>query len=332
MSLWKELSTDQLYVILECKNIEKINKWLLRFANNGLEEQFHLSIVKARLKCKHALSQHEIMQSLFTVVTSEASYPAIILLAIAQATVLSLLALSILTIGTAVLTLAAGIFFYVAAYSEYKIEYESNLDDLDFSQIKLECTKEIIRRHEEPTIQNENQSSWNIKPFTKPFIFRNDNRLRRMKSALASTMLTAGSLFAIYYLMVAVVIAAFGVTTALLGPIGIGVAIGVTLAIGLYAGYKQYQSLYNNEKLAAFKEHQEHQLEKKCNLCNELRGRPQHKKLYSSQQTTESTAGQKTQKQAYFEATSNLQRRNFMNKKPIATQPAAHPTSNMRPN
>lgn len=332
MSLWKELSTEQLYKILECENIAKIYKRLKQLAEDGIAYDLERTINKIRKKYNNDLSKQQIMPTVFSILSNETSYPLIVLLTIAQAVTLGFLTLGILTIGTAIVSLAAGIFYFYTAYRENKIESQQNQDSLDFTHIKLECAKEIIRRDHELNNQHDNNATFAQITFAKPFVFKNENRLRLIKSAITTTFLTASSLFAIYYLTAAVILAAFSITTALFGPIGIGVAIGATLLIGLYAGYKQYQSLYNNEKLDAYKAHQAQQLEKKCDQCDALRGIIKHKKLHSTQSDYSHSARHKYHKLAFFESTTALQRRNFIQNEPHSPPLSDAAACRIRPN
>jgi len=223
------------------------------------------------------------------------------------------------------LTLAVGIYFYVATYKEFKRISDLNQDDLDFSHIKLACTQEIIIRHEAVNINN-NDNHAALKPFIKPFDFKNENRLRRFSSAVSTTLLTGGVLFATCYLTAAVILSTLAVTSVLLGPIGLCVAAGAALLIGAYAGYKQYQSLYNNEKLTAYKKHLDEQLLKKCKKCDELRGVRRPKKLYVRSLSDTDLAGErKAHLDPYFESTVLTQRRNFLDKRPVVATLAPEP-------
>jgi hypothetical protein len=81
------------------------------------------------------------------------------------------------------------------------------------------------------------------------------------------------TLFGTYYIGANAIIGAFGAATiasAMIGPIGLGIAIGVCLGIGLFFAYKCYQTCKENEKTKKYEKILCAQLDTKYKKCHQL--------------------------------------------------------------
>lgn len=255
MEAWKKLSDDELFFILRCEKLRHIvDKFSNRFTlDNWLED--------AREHYEADFGTSLISQSIFSSLNDAPSYSLMTLLAIIGTVSIKVFALSILTAGFSTIMLLTGVIFFIASYQEQRDEMKKARKFFDFATIKIQCAKELIRRQE---IQLGNMHVQpQLKTFEpdihlKPFVYKNSGKLQKIKPALGAGLLTATMLFGTYYLGVSAIIAAFGAAaaaTALLGPIGLGVALGAAALLGIYCGYKQYRSSVIADKIDKQQKH-----------------------------------------------------------------------------
>lgn len=274
MAIWDDLSDDELYFILECDKLKFI---YLTFDKKMPREKW---IAAARKYYQAEYNTSLISQSIFSSMNDAPSYSFMTLLSIVGTISLKVFALSFLTAGFSLVTLATAAIFFAASYNEQKNKNNQDQKFFDFAAIKIQCAEEIIRRHESLLQNTEKPISrnLNISPeieahVSRPFEYRNTSKLDKIKPAIAAGLLTATMAFGTYYLGVTAVVTAFGAVAAaaiMTGPIGIGIAAAVAIAIGIFCGIKQYQMYVLDNKIQKQQKHMEQYFHFKRNQCYEL--------------------------------------------------------------
>lgn len=274
MAIWDDLSDDELYFILECDTLKYI---YLNFEKRIPREKW---IGAARQHYQAEYNTSLISQSIFSSMNDAPSYSFMTLLSIVGTISLKVFALSFLTAGFSVVTLAAGAFFFAASYSEQKNKNQQDQKFFDFAAIKIQCAEELIKRHESFLQQTEKRVSRNFNTsaeieahVSRPFVFRNKSKLDKLKPAIAAGLLTATMAFGTYYLGMTAVVDAFGAATAaalMTGPIAIAIAATIAFAIGIFCGVKQYQMLVLDAKIQKQQKHMDQYFHFKRNQCYEL--------------------------------------------------------------
>lgn len=274
MSIWDDFSDDELFVILECDNLKEIKKKFRRKYNRECWMNY------ARQYYDVERNHQLYMESFFYSINDASNYALLTLLSILGSITLEFLPLSILTGALSVVTIATCGVFLVSAYREHQQERKKTQEDLDFIALKIQCENEIIRRKKVELAASMRNSaeitavlSQNPDIEPEPFVYKNKITLEKVRPAMGFGLLTAMMMFGTYYSGVAIIIHAFGalaISGALLGPIGIGVALGVALVIGAYCGYRHYQALVKEDRIARFQEYQKEISKDKRTECYDL--------------------------------------------------------------
>ena len=274
MSLLEELSTEDLFFILEAENKKEIVK---RFGAVTTREW--LDTHNEYIYPKKA--DNKVTQSIFSAITDAPSYPLLVLWSIIGLITLKVVTLSLLTGGLGALMLVTGGLFYVATYREQKIAAKKNDKTFQLLALKNKCAdllttqlQEKLGVEPEPDEEEEN-SALPAEP-EAPEVKPDKKWLPKIKDAVKAALMVGTTLFGTYYFGTCAIIGAFGVTavsTAMLGPIGLGAALAVTFAIGIYFGYKHYQE---NKANVAIKKQQKTiiaEIKDKTTKCNDLRNK-----------------------------------------------------------
>lgn len=274
MSIWDKLHNDELYFILERYKLKEIH---YAFREKIAYEEW---IEYSRQHYQPKLKSYKISQSLFASINEAPSYTAMTLLSLLGTVALKLFALTLFAAGTAAITVAIGIIYFVASYQEQRDADLKTQKFLDFATIKVKCAEEIIRRHN-ITLANaprhlvDDTPSMEVQhrmPLTE-FHYVNKNKLQKLKNALNPGMLVFAMLFGSFYLGATTLATAFGASAAVIamsGGIALGIAAGVALAIGAYCIYSQYQTSVNTEKREKFLRHTDNIFRHRRFECYEL--------------------------------------------------------------
>ena len=292
MSIWDKLHEDELYFIMERYKLKEI---CYAFRDKIAYADW---IEYSRQHYQPKLKSYKISQSLFASINEAPSYTAMTLLSLIGTVALKFFALTLFAIGTAAITVAIGIIYFVASYQEQRAADLKTQKFLDFATIKLKCAEEIIKRHN-ITLANaprhlvDDTTSMEVQhrlPLTE-FHYVNKNKLQKLKNALNPGMLVFAMLFGSYYLGATTLATAFGASAAVVamsGGIALGIAAGVALAIGAYCIYSQYQASINTEKREKFLRHTDnifrhrrlecYELQKKAEKCEQYHLAPSRSK------------------------------------------------------
>jgi hypothetical protein len=203
--------------------------------------------------------------SLSAILTDDApSYPLITFTTILSILTLGILPLTILTATfLAIVGTVCGTAFY-ANYTSLKHDDQKNSNYFLLHYIKLTCADELLQRHgiEVEESQYENLPSK-----------RRSSQLTYAKQALGLGAITSSIIFESYFLCANAIFAAFGFATlaaAMVTPLGIGIALGVSLLLGLYLGYQNYQASVAEQNIKANKKSYGNLLQTKVEQIKEL--------------------------------------------------------------
>lgn len=273
MSFLEKLTLEELDYILNCNKLKEINR---KFDEHITMDWIHNLRQKHKLKIKN----NRVSQSLFESLNDAPSYPIVAIWSLIGLVNLGLITLIVITVGCAALTLTSGGIFFYSTYKEKQKEMKKNNQFIDLAVLKLACAKEIINRRQNEIETLLHKSNIKLEPFKKSItpvikqsINRNPHRLTMMKNSLSVGMLTSAMLFGTYYLGISSVVAAFGASAAvsmMLGPIGLGVAIGIAAGIGIYFGYKYYQTCKRTAKINKIQKYLISEIELKTQECDKM--------------------------------------------------------------
>lgn len=301
MSIFEDLSTEDLFLILKTENTKQLKTKFGAVTTREFIQGIHHHRYPRKMTNK-------VSQSIYNAITDAPTYPLLILWSVIGLITLKVLTLSLLTGGLGTLMLVTGGIFYVATYYELKKEAQKNDKFFWHAAIRNECADVLLKR-----LRGELHNKYNLNSLDAPEIdddtdselplnLSDKKVLPRIKDAVKASLLVGSTLFGTYYFGVSSIIAAFGLTaisTAMLGPIGLGIALAVTFGIGIYFGYKQYQISKSNQTIKKIQKHKLAKLDAKIDKCNELKdrldqkpfmkiqaGTAKNKKLLTNQQTS----------------------------------------------
>lgn len=272
MAFWDKFSDDELRSILnECHSLDEIT---LAFTQVSGDDWLEYS----RKFNKRKVDFNHISQSLFATINDAPSYSIMTLLSIINIIIFKFFALSLLTAGFALITMIAATVYFAASYRDNYDEARKAERRFDFATIKIKCAEELIARQKKRV-----QYDTELKPHFHRvellahrhanYVYEDKGMLEKAKPALGACLLSANMLWT-YYLGIGTIIGAFGAaaaSAAMLGPIGIAIAIGVSVLIGIYAGYKAYQTSVNLEDTDKSLKHMSDEFEHKRQLYYILR-------------------------------------------------------------
>ena len=260
MAIWDNFSDEELLALLDCKTLKKIKR---RFRHK-VKPDLWTSFVQ-----EHDASLHfpdMIEETLFHSINDATNISLLILLTIIGNITLELIPLTILTIACSLITLPTIIIFFISSYRENNQELEKNKKEVDCIVVKMECANELTNRHKASlAAQSDNQ--------LPPFKYENKHIFAKLRKALGFCLLITSTLFGTYYSGGAILVHAFGAVTAssiMLGSVGISIAFGLALAIGIFCGYKNYQALVKKEEINKYMKYQNEVIDDKRDACSSL--------------------------------------------------------------
>ncbi len=182
---------------------------------------------------------------------------------------------SFFTLGTAItiggVLLAGSIFvmglcvvgglYFLSAYKEHtQKEHKANQTYMLLA-LKMVCEQAVLHHEHHPKVELTEEAL--MSHLALPEKLKTEagegekereaaRRWPRLKSALFAGVLTTSSLFYTYYaitLGLSLVLSGTAVVGAMVTPVGLGVVLGVLVLVGIYLGYKKYQSCKQQDAL-----------------------------------------------------------------------------------
>jgi len=267
MTILENLSTEDLFSILEAENKKEIAKRFGAVTTREWLATYNEYIYPNK-------SDSKVSQSLFSAITDAPSYPLLVLWSIIGLITLKVITLSLLTGGLGALMLVTGGLFYVATYHEQKIAAKKIDKTFELLALKNKCADLLTARLQERL--GVEASEENSLPYEPPAEKSNRKWLPRTKDAVKAALMVGTTLFGTYYFGTSAIIGAFGVTavsTAMLGPIGLGIALTITFAVGIYFGYKHYQETKANAEIKKQQKLITAEIKEKTDKCHDLRNK-----------------------------------------------------------
>lgn len=244
------LTNDCLFKMLNLNHIRNMERFFSKTESNSILNTIDRSGFPK-------IYQHKISSALFEAITDVSSYPFYILSSAILAANLSFslpILIPILCI-VSVLTLVFTAIFFLSAYLKLKKEARDMEQSLLLLSLKMTIANVLIGR----LGQN------NTMPLDHDVEMEEEVEyplLHKMKQAISAAMWMTSTLFIGYYLStpyLASALSAYAAASCLSGPIGIGIALCLTIGVGIYFGYKNYKAHKQHESAVKF----EHELSNK---------------------------------------------------------------------
>lgn len=224
-------------------------------------------------------------RAIFSAITEGPSCSLVILWSIIGLVSLSLISLSILTAVFICLLISTGAIFFYSTMRESKRENHKASKEINLLELKLICANEIFRRQKYQMAKEKiPQAALSEKVFSLNLEKPIKNKFPHLKKSIGATLMVTPMLFGTYYFVTTGILAAFGLTTIsgiLTGPIGIGIAIAAALCIGIFFGYKLYQSCIHEELFNKKIKRINKIVDYKRRICYEQKHKLSHKKSVS---------------------------------------------------
>ena len=257
MLLAENVSPQVLYALLECKRLADVPQ-ILGAQNAAFQQRIAL---RQRSQKKPSALAH----ALFTTLTdATTSYPLYTLWMIIGCISLGFISLSIVTGGVLMLTLLMAGALFFRSYQKHLKNHNKVQHNEILTRLQLEAAEKIMALAPQAV---------NLEPDPPPLQPRR-SVANTIKNFLNTAILTTTTLVGTYYLSAVAITLALGLATAataLTGPIGIGIACGVAALLGIYFGYKQYQSNKQHKNHKDSLKHLNQTLEKRTVLCEQLK-------------------------------------------------------------
>jgi len=294
MSIWDDFTDEELFTVLNCDTFKEIKRKFKNKYNGNLWSSY------ARNYYNIDHNPDFIADSFIYAINDSTSYGLMTLLFIIGSITVQLSSLVIITFVFPPITIVSGIIFLISAYFKNKRETHEVHKEFDLIALKIQCANEIINRKTatliSPLHSSKDTSAFLVKHSGNeppPFDYKNKNKMEKVRPSLSFGLMAASMLFGTYYCGIAIIIHAFGllaVSGALLGPIGVGVAVGVGLLFGAYCCYKHYQNTIKKDHVTQLKQYQNEILKYKREECGEFLEKtrnlnPQPKRLSRSSST-----------------------------------------------
>ena len=271
MTLLKSLSLDELFFLINCKNITAFNnKFGEARAKQLLNEINLLDNVEDQ--------NHKIIKSLYLAITDLPKYPLLICWTILNLVSFGIISLTLVTIMLSLFILLTGGIYFYSNYLKLNDEAEANKQLSQLTDLKLQCADLLIdyqtNEINKLKINHGSKFAWRPKIQELQVNFNDAPQyiIHKVKQSVESGIIVTTSLFQSYYLGLQTLISTSLLPiAALAGPIGIGAVLSVCLAIGIYCGYKSYQTYQKEELLKNHQNEINNMVESKCSKCNELK-------------------------------------------------------------
>jgi hypothetical protein len=257
MSIWDEFSDDELAIILECDKFSEIKRKFRRKFNRERWLAYARSYYE--LNDSPKFDPERIMLTM-----NDGNIGILTLLGIIGSIVVALIPLSIIAPILCLSTFVSSIIFYISAYREGKDKANQTVKDFDLLALKIQCAHELIQR-KQSELRHSCIDQREISRLQQAYrdqalpAFAYKSKTPKFSPTLKFGMLTSSILFGTYYCGLAITLHAFGVlaiSAAMLGVVGVSVAIGVAIVIGIFCAYKRYQAIVAQERIDQFKEYQ----------------------------------------------------------------------------
>lgn len=309
------LSDNRLFELLECENLKALQKKLNDEKFNALLTQYHLFRGK--------YNRFNLASAFFDAINDSPYYHLTSMGYIIAAIITTCFSLAIPIILISTLPVfALTAYFTFTSYKELKKENIKFDKNCLLTFIKNMACDELAKRHGNKIFTKNFQASL-AKDQNKLESPKDKNKLSRWKGTFGVILYTSSTLFATYFVAVAPMMKLLGysaLATAFSGPIGLGIALTVSL---LFAGVLAciiYRASKNNQLLNAKFEAGTKITNKKMEACLRFKENQKKPTLHDSHAVTK--------KLIHPKATSLLQKASlFVNRKRVGVQLKRHDAS-----
>ncbi|HTM63241.1 MAG TPA: hypothetical protein VL360_01920 [Gammaproteobacteria bacterium] len=264
MSIWEGLPDEELHIILDCDNLREVKKRLRRRRSVNESEWINAARMSYQVNEQEKLFIERLIYSI-----SDATSPSyLVLLSVIGSITVAFIPLTIMTAVLSAVAMSTGIFFYASSYQVRKEQRDEIRSKIDFNAIKILCADEIINRKKSLLLQPKNTMT-----DIPVFEYELDSKAQKSRDALGFGLLTSILFFGTYYSGLAILLNSFGlafIASAMLGPVGMSVALAAAIGIGILCTYVHYKAIINKDKIEKFEEFQKEQIKDKRFECDEL--------------------------------------------------------------
>lgn len=253
-TIWSQLEPHELELVINSYDYRSMMMTLK--SNPQHETLYHDWEKAAKQRYEKFLLDNHITSSFFSSLNDAPSFNIMTLLSILGVTSLSVLSLGILTAVFAGALVVTGIIYFITAYRDRNTTNRRNFKSFMYLEGVVRATEERNRRYgKDPAAEHtETTAHFSCDDFT----YKETDMLGKIQTAIGGGLLAASMLFGTYYLCIAAVVAAIGMTaaaTALLGPIGLGVAVAITFILGGIYAYSVYKTAETEDKVRKLNKH-----------------------------------------------------------------------------
>jgi len=257
-----ELSDKELLFILKCVKLKEIEKKLS-------SKMVMLTAIAKKRSAHLKNSSNKISESLLEAINPTSYLTLILDAGFTLITSMTLVPFSIVIGGFVAIFAVVGGVYFKGVHEELKKKDKKMNESYQLLALKNECAEVYLKRKQSPyiPISTESQNS-------EPKVDK--KKWQKAKNILATPIIVTGALFYTYYAVTQALMIAFAGSLAIgamAGPIGIGVVLGVSLAIGIYFGYKKYQAYKKEEMVAVQHKKMQSEFEVKYKTCKKIRSK-----------------------------------------------------------
>lgn len=257
-----QLTINELFEILDCDDLDELTTIFEPFKYKKL-----ISYQKKLFKIKDT---NNLNPSLLSAM-DDASTPVYVLWGLTGIIGTGVAATAISMVSLGLIPIIGGVYTYYA-YKKHQDKISDWTSTFQLSYLKLEAANKIMTSlGAHPMKNSKNQ-----------FIKAVNLGVRHYKktanvsavSSLGVSFTSGLTLFGCFYLGISSIIESMGfaaIASLLSGPIGVGVAIGVSLLLGLYIGYKHYQSEKNSQAINSCQKMISSKINRKKIECHRLK-------------------------------------------------------------
>lgn len=255
-----DFSDDDLLFISNCKKLKHLNQ---RFNQNQIQSLINGSNVHIKKQGNYLKPKNDTFDQAFLSTGEVISSPVYVLYYLCG--IFTGLTFSIICLVLIPIALVLSSVYFYSTYQEEEKNAKKQETKFQFVALKLSAVNEVVERL--------GKSSPNLPEQSIDLIIEkvDKNKLTRLRKSLSTTMGVSTALFGSYYSL-AIVLAACGSSFAvgMLGPLAVGISIIACIGVGIYFGYKYYQSARNSELLGKSQKKMQDDLEEKTNEYTEL--------------------------------------------------------------
>lgn len=260
--MFNRYNINELFAILDCEDLEELHQTFGDFKYKKL-----LRYKNQLFKIKHT---DDLSPSLLMAL-DDASMPVNVLWGLPGIVGAGIAATVLSTISLGLIPIISGIYCYYAYQSQQNvISTLTNFFQLTF--LKFEAANKIAEHYGKGATENAKHQF--IEVVNQHILHSKKAANVSVTSSIGVTFASGLTLFGCFYLGISSMVETLGFLTmasVLSGPIGIGIALGVSLLAAIYIGYKHYQSEKNKQAIQGCQKILSNKIRQHSMACHQLK-------------------------------------------------------------